>query len=260
MGLQLLSDTDLQSRFNDSEGVPCQELTLEQVLATRNDANQRLEAFLHDCKRYLRLHDAFVGPLKKDEDAQKKGEGEKKGRHDRVTDYVRGKIVVRTPQEVLSVLETLSNGHIDFMQAHGIMPVELTNFFEDPKDFTGYRALKYKLAVPVLEGRYHLVELQVVAEQIEQVYDETHPYKVRGETIHDRSARENRELTKAERREAAYSFAACRLINGRVARDAGYDVLLKPELRGKHSLPRHRELKLQGMVDDLHRMFGLDNL
>jgi hypothetical protein len=82
----------------------------------------------------------------------------------------------------------------------------------------------------------------------------THPYKAAAEAIHDRAAAEKRDPTKLEKREAAYNFAACRLHNGRVARDAGYDILLKPELRGRHELTRNREIKLSGMVDDLERM------
>lgn len=246
---------EVSKRFHDQvSGNPCQRMTYERIVETREEANQAFLNFLRDCKRQLRLHDAFVGPLKDLTAAENKANREYNGRRDLVTDYVRGKVVVRSPEEVAAIKETFRNARSDLMDKHGIYLVHLTDFFEDPKDFTGYRALNYKLAVPVKGGDYQVVELQVVAEQIEEIYDLTHPYKAAAEAIHDRAEAEGRELTKDERREAAYNFAACRLHNGSVARDAGYDVLLKPELRGRHELTRNREIKLSGMVDDLERM------
>lgn len=259
--MQFLAADEVSKRFRDStSGTPCQLMPYERILETRHEANETLLAFLRNCKRELRLHDAFTGPLKDLTAAERKAKRDYNGRNELVTDYVRGKVVVRTPEEVQALKATLGNRNSELMQKSGIYLVQLTDFFEDPKDLTGYRALNCKLAVPVTGGDYHVVELQVVAEQIEQIYDLTHPYKARAEALHDLAAEEERELTKAERREAAYSFTACRLFNGRVARDAGYDVLLKPEVRSKHELTRHREIKLQGMVDDLNRMVGLDNL
>lgn len=253
--MRALLTEEVSKRFRDqASGSPCQGMTYERIVETREEANDAFRNFLRDCKRHLRLHDAFVGPLKDLTAAENKAKREYNGRKDLVTDYVRGKVVVRTPEEVLAIKETFKNARSELMQEHGIYLVHLTDFFEDPKDFTGYRALNYKLAVPVGEDDFQVVELQVVAEQIEQIYDTTHPYKAAAEAIHDKADAEGRDLTKPERREAAYNFAACRLHNGRVARDAGYDVLLKPELRGRHELTRNREIKLSGMVDDLERM------
>lgn len=261
MGLQYLAADEVSQRFRDStSGTPCQLMPYERILETRPEANEVLLGFLRNCKRELRLHDAFTGPLKDLTAAEKKAKRDYNGRSELVTDYVRGKVVVRTPEEIKALKQTLGNRNSDLMHNSGIYLVHMTDFFEDPKDLTGYRALNCKLAVPVSGGDYHVVELQVVAEQIEKIYDQTHPYKARAEALHDQAASEGRELTKGEKREAAYSFTACRLFNGRVARDAGYDELLKPEVRSKHELSRHREIKLQGMVDDLHRMVGLDNV
>lgn len=226
----------------------------QRIVETREEANEAFRAFLLDSKIQLGLHQAFVGPLKDLAAADNKAKREYNGRPELVTDYVRGKVVVCTPEEVIAIKETFSNQKSDLMYKHGIHIVQCTDFFEDPKDFTGYRALNYKLAVPVGDNEYHVVELQVVAAQIEAVYDLTHPYKAAAEAIHDLAATEGRELTKAEKREAAYNYAACRLYNGVEAREAGYDRLLLPELHGKHALTRNRQIKLAGMVDDLERM------
>lgn len=246
---------EIASKFRDEvSGAACQTLPYERVIATREQANHIFLLFLRDCKIQLRLHDAFVGPLKDLETAEKKAEREYQGRKELVTDYVRGKVVVRTPDEVLALKETMSRSNSELMSRHGIKFVHMTDFFEDPKDFTGYRALNLKLAVPVGDDDYQVVELQVVADQIEAIYDVTHPHKAAAESIHDRAHLEKRDLTKEERREAAYNFAACRLYNGRASRDAGYDILLKPNLRSRHELTRNRELKLIDMVNDLERM------
>lgn len=178
MNLQFLGADEVSQRFRDStSGCPCQLMPYERILETRHEADEILLAFLRNCKRELRLHDAFTGPLKDLTAAEKKAKRDYNGRNELVTDYVRGKVVVRTPQEVQAIKETFGNRNSELMQQSGIYLVNVTDFFEDPKDLTGYRALNYKLAVPVSGGDYHVVELQVVAEQIEQIYDKTHPYK-----------------------------------------------------------------------------------
>ena len=246
----------IHGQFHDSSrDCACQTMSYERILETRGEVNIAFSKFLSDAKRQLGLHDAFAGPLKDLEADEKKADREYGGNKELVTDYVRGKGIVRTPEEIIKIKEALLDKYSELMEKHGVLLVQMTDFFEDPKDFTGYSALNIKLAVPVgKEGEYQVVEWQVVADQIEAVYDITHPYKAAAEAIHDRAAEEGRELTKEERREAAYNFAACRLYNGQARRDAGYDILLKPELVGKHALTRNREIKLKGMVDNLEVM------
>ena len=185
MGLQYLAADEVSQRFRDStSGTPCQLMPYERILETRSEANEVLLGFLRNCKRELRLHDAFTGPLKDLTAAEKKAKRDYNGRSELVTDYVRGKVVVRTPEEIKALKQTLGNRTSDLMHNSGIYLVHMTDFFEDPKDLTGYRALNCKLAVPVSGGDYHVVELQVVAEQIEKIYDVTHPYKARAEALH----------------------------------------------------------------------------
>lgn len=270
-------------QFRNNRGVLCQCLPIDRVLETQDEARDNLKELLIDVVKQVSSNGDvctfILGPNKDFDVAQNKANRDYGGDLARVTDWVRGKLIVVTPEQVEDIKRLMSGNGIqskhhmrviqetdttvefdqpqrrpEFMQKHNSHVARSTDFFEDPKDFTGYRCINYKIAIPVGNQRpgeeeHQIVELQVVAEQIEAVYDKTHPYKRAAEEILDKD-----ELTQEDRREAAYNFAACRYHNGLAARDAGYDKLLKPELRSKVALTRNRELKLRGMIDELDMM------
>ena len=284
---------DVTGQFRNSRGVLCQCLPIDRVLETQDEARENLKELLIDLVKEVAVNGGMcqfiLGPNKKLDVAQNKANRDYDGDLARVTDFVRGKVVVVTPEQIEEIKRLMSGDEMqsdmqrkhhvrvmqevdttvefdtpqrrpEFMQKHNSHVARTTDFFEDPKDFTGYRCINYKLAIPVGEQRpseeeFQVVELQIVAEQIEAVYDQTHPYKRAAEEILDKD-----ELTQKDRREAAYNFAACRYHNGLAARDAGYDKLLKPELRSKVALTRNRELKLRGMIDELEMMASEANL
>ena len=275
--------------FHDNRGVLCQRLPIDRVIETQDEARENLKNLLIDLVKEVAVNGGLcqfiLGPNKDINVAKNKANRDYGGDMTRVTDFVRGKVIVVTPEQIEDIKRLMSgNGmqsemqnkhHMrviqetdttvefdqpqrrpEFMQKHNSHVARATDFFEDPKDFTGYRCINYKLAIPVGDQRpseeeFQIVELQIVAEQIEAVYDKTHPYKRAAEEILDKD-----DLTQEDRREAAYNFAACRYHNGLAARDAGYDKLLKPELRSKVALTRNRELKLRGMIDELDMMMG----
>jgi len=278
----------ISSHFHDKKGCLCQRMPIERIIETQDIARENLKNMLIDIVKEVSNNggvcDFILGPNKKLDVARNKANRDYDGDITRVTDFVRAKIVVVTPEQVEGIKSLMSGGSLDteltqkhgikvteesdttvtfdtpqkrpeFMQHHNCEVARQSDFFEDPKDFTGYRCINYKLAVPVGKDSvgaedFQIVELQIVAEQIEAVYDKTHPYKRAAEEILDKEG----ELTQEDRKRAAYNFAACRYHNGLAARDAGYDKLLKPEVRSKIALTRNRELKLEGMIDKLNEM------
>lgn len=244
----------IKDLFRTVHGKVCQMLSPERMFETREEVREKLGAFLIDCKKYLHMHEVILGPPKKDEKIEGKSKREYGGDIRCITDIERGKGIVITPEEVVAFEEALGDEDSYLMRKYGIIVVDSYNCFDDPKDLTGYRALYKKLAFPVGdkegdEQEYHVVEFQLVAEQLEEIYDVTHPFKDRAEEL---LGKEN--PTKEERREAAYNFAACRYYNGITARDNGYDKLLKPQLRGKHAITKPREERLEYMLLELKRM------
>jgi hypothetical protein len=268
---------DLSAFFGELNGKTRtrQMLTREQINATAEEANTKLRNFLIDCKTKIPdLADAFVGPIKDDKVLENKAIRDYGGDASFVCDKVRGKGVVTNAQQVLSMQQILDDPHNEILKKHGMFVVHKTDFFSDPKEPTGYRALNYRLAVPVVGG-YQIVELQVVAEQIEAVYDLTHPHKRAIEKIYDgaieeipeydnngqRLTTENgtplftylpRELNKVERLDVSYHTAKLALINGQAAKE--YHCLIRPDLAGKYEMTPVRQRKLEQRVEAYEAM------
>lgn len=263
---------DLSSFFGEINGEhkPRQVLSREQIRATAEEADRKLASFIADCKRKIPdLVDAFVGPIKDPEVEENKANRDYGGDASFVCDTVRGKGIVNSAMQVLSMKQILDDPDNETLQKHGIFVVTSTDFFADPKEPTGYRALNYRLAVPV-EGGYQIVELQVVAEQIEAVYDLTHQHKRALERVYDGAVMKvprydelgklaigdngdaqydivARELNKAERSEVRYHTAKLALINGLAAKD--YHCLVRPDLAGKYEMNPIRQRKLEDRID-----------
>ncbi len=257
----------------------CQSIAMDRILETQEEARDNLQAMLVDLMIAANHNnydnencDFFIGPNKRLDVAQNKANRDYDGDPTRVTDYVRAKVVVTSPEQVETIQEILSESYerssvssdagytkrSEIAQEHDVHVARAINFFENPKDSTGYRCINYKLAVPVgdkksgMNQEYQVVELQVVAKQLEDVYDVTHPHKRAAEEILDKQE----DLTHEDRQRVAYNFGACRYYNGLAARDAGYDKLLLPEVRSSHNLTKNRELRLKDMVDRLKYMDG----
>ncbi len=267
----------ISDKFKDAHGNVRQPLSYERIQETCDTAKQKLHDFLVDCNKFFDGIDFKVAENKNPTTAANKAMRDYGGDKRRVTDYVRGKTVVQSP-DTIRALTSRDFEHL--MYRHGIEVAGMSDYFREPKDDTGYRCINYKLAVPVgidKDGNIeqHIAELQVVAEQMEEVYKQTHGYKRRAEeagnqieflmqeygNVRELKYREihNEKLTPEEkerltafehaakpfRKIAQLNYAASRLINGQAARgnspETNYEALLDPDQKSKHFLFPGRE-------------------
>lgn len=201
-----------------------------------------------------------------------------------VTDRVRGKIVVTDPEQVQMIIETID----DVLKKYGAT-YKCMNFFEDPKDATGYRCLNYKIKVPFPKGieskigeinEDRLKEDKQYRTEIAERYlgilnglspeeltnaeyriDEIQAVAKQLEDIYHlthpykRRAEnidrqaKNREMTKEEKRIKAYCNAACSYYNAVVTRV--YDVMIKDAVKHEHILQPDREPIYLKMISKL---------
>lgn len=248
--MKLLSEWTQKVResLTGDDGKLHQPMSYNEIMGTRNEARDKLIQFVADLHYEAGLSDHVIGRSKEDDSIQRKAKLDYNGDLTRIMDYERAKGVVTTPEEVRAVQALLSDQdgrRTSFMRDHGAYIVKENDFFEEPKDTTGYRCINYKIGLPIGdEGKIHVVELQIVADQIEQTYKESREHKRLAEEI----LNTDEDLTREQRRAVAAHFAVCRLTNGLAARDNGYDSLLRPESRSKHALTRNREDKLEGQA------------
>lgn len=254
-----------------------QGMPLERVIETTPAARFILDCVIHTLMDQGCADDGFLGDNKEQGTYIKKALRDYQGDVLRVTDFVRGKSVVGQPVQVPKFKENIDSVLECFglrVDDKGGRPGR-NDFFADPKDQTGYRCLIYKIRIPMwalkaaaelmksgdvldmvqnssrtakaiwaLKGddikeddEFQVVELQVVPQQIEEIYRKTHPYKRRAEDI-DLLAR-SRELTLHEQRVKTYCYRMCKQMNSDVAEKSGYNRLLlpekqvDPELRGR---------------------------
>lgn len=179
----------LNEKFTDvASGLLIQPLSYQEVLDTRSQARAALKALLIDLNKSYEDFSFIIGDDKSTTTANKKAIRDYGGENRCVTDYVRSKGTVQSP-DTIKALTGREFEHL--LHKHGIEVAAMNNYFEEPKDQTGYRCVNMKLAVPVDKERsqFHIVELQIVADQIEAVYDQTHDYKRRAEEAEDEIAR-----------------------------------------------------------------------
>lgn len=237
--------SELFAQYN-GQAKPRQVLSAHEIQTFAPEANDKLRAFIIDCRKTIpELVDGDSGPLKSPEVANKKAQRDYGGDVGFVCDWVRGKIVVDSPEQVMRLKQILESPDNSLMQKHGIQMVIGTDYFKDPKEPTGYRCLNYRLAVPVANEKPMIVELQVVAEQIENVYDQTHPYKRAIEDIF--TAAGDRKLTKSEREEVSYNQAKLELMNGQAAMP--YHYLVDPKHAEKYEMTEVRQRGLKKRID-----------
>ncbi|MGH1402704.1 MAG: hypothetical protein ACRBDL_00520 [Alphaproteobacteria bacterium] len=273
----------ISDKFKDAHGNVRQPLSYERILETCDTAHQKLHDFLVDCNKSFDGISFHVADDKNPITAANKAMRDYGGDKRRVTDYVRGKTMVQSP-DTIRALTGRDFEHL--MHKHGIEVAGMNNYFKEPKDDTGYRCINYKLAIPVGVDKngdieQHIVELQVVAAQIEKRCEETHKYKRRAEeagnqiellmqkygNVRELKYREihNDKLTPEEkerltafeyeakpyRKIAQLNYAASRLINGQTARGSdpktNYEALLDPDQKSKHFLFPGREEHLASL-------------
>ncbi len=270
-------------QFDTVKGSIRQPLPYDKVIETRPQARAKLKEFLIECSKNIKGIHFEIGPDKDLETANNKAIRDYDGDKRAVTDYVRAKICVNSPDQVRALTgETFQ--HV--MDDNDVHVVKMNDYFSDPKDRTGYRCLNYKLAIPVGQdeqnnNQYHYVELQVVAEQIEAIYDETHKYKRRAEEAENEIAAimrehgiyelKNKEISGAElskeeesllritditikplRKISKLNYATCYLLNSIAARGDGseennYETLLDPDKVAKHQLTPGKKERLSTM-------------
>jgi len=270
-------------QFDTIKGSIRQPLPYDKVIETRPQAREKLKELLIESSKNIKGIHFEIGPDKDLETANNKAIRDYNGDKRAVTDYVRAKICVDSPDQVRALT---GEEFQDIMNDNDVHVVKMNNYFSDPKDRTGYRCLNYKLAIPIGideqdNQQYHYVELQVVAEQIEAVYDETHEYKRRAENaeneiaafMHEHGIYElkNKEisegdLTKEEeallriaditikplRKISKLNYATCYLLNSMAAKGDGneennYETLLDPDKAAKHRLTPGKKERLGTM-------------
>lgn len=235
-------------------------LSVKRLIETQDVATERLKAFQIDINKSAGTRHKTGKPKKLDR-AKNKANTDYDGDMQRVTDYARGKMIVDSPDQVRAITAMLDDKNSDLLREHGICVVSKRDYFAEPKEQTGYRCINYKLAVPVGEDENfdverQVVELQVVASQIEKINSLTHPFKRRGEDIHTRAVDEGRDPDQDEAYEMHLCFATSRYYNGLVSGNNGYDELLKPSQRGKFEMTptrRHNHLKFVRDLQELDR-------
>lgn len=250
---------EIASRFWDDAGKFARNiLSFDRIVETQDIATERLKDFQIAINKTAGTKHKTGDPKDLDR-ARDKAKTDYDGDMQRVTDYARGKMIVDSPGQVRAIERILDDRNSDLMKEHGICVVSKKDFFANPKGETGYRCMNYKIAIPVGENENgeverQVVELQVVASQIERINDLTHPFKRRAEDLYARAETEERDLFPEESNEIRLCFATCRYYNGLVGKNNGYDEILDPLKRSKLELNPQRQHKYLELVRDLQEL------
>lgn len=264
-------------KFNDARPSPGkpdvrQVLSVEKVQEYINITQAQLEliikAAIDDCELTA---GGFVGPNKKLGKAEEKARNDYHGDLSRIADWNRGKLVISSAEEYRKVKEFFSSKNADYLKnKFGLTVEKSTDFFEDPKDSTNYRAINYKISLPSGPKKEPvIVELQVVAEQIEAIYEHTHKFKGEAEAIYDRIATDDEKFTKTGERtftpekrawllqRAADFMLVCKYRNYEAAVNAGYhdDEILSPNRTNNDEFNLH-DKNLRKKIHVIERALG----
>ncbi len=191
-----------------------------------------------------------LGPVKERSRAEDKIATDYAGKATLITDIVRAKIIVYSP-EAIDVLRNMLDTTEDADEylsncCNDAYCAQMRDYFSEPKLETGYRAINAKIAIPLdEEGEFHLVELQVVHHDIEAIYDKTHKHMVEAQKI----AKEyrNEQIPNDEAFRMAAHYAVCRYENGCAAKHSGLDALLKDQ---RYALTKEEAGSLKYMIQD----------
>ncbi len=169
----------------------------------------------------------ILGPTKLRDVAEEKIKTDLNNKETLISDIIRAKLVVDTPEAISDLREILcptSDYPHEELGREGAFCAQMADYFADPKFETGYRALNTKIALPLDDDRFYLVELQVVHEAIEATYDKTHRHMREAQKIANKYRNERMPNSEAIRQAAHY--AVCKYTNGCAAQRGGLDPLL----------------------------------
>lgn len=244
----------IKGDFKNSTEKPIQQMSFDRLMETRDEAREKMAAFLHDLSKQVGFVDTIV-----DHDGKSLNRIYQKAREDYggnpryVNDPERCKGVGDNPFQILKAKSEVTNPNSEIMLKHGAELVYMNDQFDEPKKETGYRCINCKISFPVGDQQErHTVEVQIVAKQIEEVYEKTHEYLETSRDVAEK-ARE-RELTPEETRIISYCAAGCRYENGIASRENGYDELLDQRKRSVYELSHTRQNNME------HQILALQNL
>lgn len=241
----------LNEKFKNAHGHLVQPMSYERVLETRPDYREEQQKLLIHLRKNIGISDFIIGDTKEDHSVRRKIRDDYKGDPLRVLDHERCKVVIHEPLSLLKVINELQNPNSKTMRESGAEIAGFNDLFSNPRTSTGYRCVNCKIALPVGDNEQHIGEIQIVASQIEEVYDKTHNYINLIRDIVERNRTHG--LSADDSANIAYAQAACRYHNGLAARENGYDDLLDPRIRSKHAVTHVREEHLEGMMMQLHQ-------
>ncbi|PCJ99426.1 MAG: hypothetical protein COA45_05145 [Zetaproteobacteria bacterium] len=245
-----MKQKDIISVSFNKQGDLLQVMELDELYATSAETRFKVGAFLLHILDEANVSDAFMGPNKNKEDAERKIDQRFDGDSRCITDIVRGKIVIDTSDQLAAIMSIFRNPDTGPLKEAGIKVELEKNNFENPKPYTGYRGLSYKISVPTGDdGKPHVVELQIVSTAMEAVYDMTHEHKRAAEDIYRNAARDYKAgtrkdpaLTDEELDMATHHYAVCEYYNAKIAHEEGYDRFLEDEERHAFTPEKEKEL------------------
>ncbi len=268
--------------FND-RGEPRQVMKLDELYDTSEETRDKLAVLIANVMGDADVDEGFVGPNKKKEDAVKKVDHRFDGDARYLTDVVRGKVIIDNVDQLETIIGIFKDPESDILKDAGVEVVQEKNNFETPKDYTGYRGLSYKLAIPTGDdNKPHIVELQIVSKAMEMgndttfildktidpendeaandarmsIYDGTHYHKRMAENLYRNAARdykagtrEDPSLTDEELETATKHYAVCVYYNSKIAHEEGYDRFLID--KEKHAFNSDKEKELVAHMADI---------
>ncbi len=166
--------------------------------------------------------DFEMGPLKTIERAMEKIEGDYGGDHSKISDLVRGRIVVDSPEQVEAIRAYLAEN------AEELGIEQMKDRFAKPSD-TGFRDINMKLRLP----GGHVAEFRVEHRGVMEAAKNTHEPYERVQEIERRATMENRPLNAEERLERQQILDDIRDIHNAPAQEAGLDGLLNEDGRAR---------------------------
>ncbi|PCJ02368.1 MAG: hypothetical protein COB14_02390 [Alphaproteobacteria bacterium] len=235
--------------FNEN-GDLLQVMDLDELYDTCEETRLKAGRLLSQVLEASKAADAFMGANKDKASAIRKINQRFDGNPHCITDIVRGKIIVDTSEQLDAVMAVFRDTDSGPLKKANIKVELEKNNFEEPKPYTGYRGLSYKLSVPTGNAdKPHVIELQIVSTAMEAKSGMTHKHKRAAEDIYrnatedyDAGTRKDPALTDEELALAQHHYAVCDYHNSKIAHEEGYDRFLKDPDR--HAFTPEKETEL----------------
>lgn len=247
---------EISRTFQQQKDGPEQSMSFRDLYRTAEETNRTMTSLLVAIGDQHSVR-AYMGPIKEEKTAQDKCIRKFGGAEKFLTDVVRGKIEVNSAEDLASVKAIFEAPDSVMLSNRKISLEGKTDNFANPKAYTSYRGLQYKLGVETDDGKPHVVELQIVSPAMEAVYDITHHHKRIAEEIYNEAAKENRDLTDDEIEQVEQHYAVCQYYNSKAACKEGYDRFLEdtkhyaftPE-RQAHLIERMAQIGVPSDIDE----------